>query len=78
MVREVWTMVANIISNNFPQFDLGRKEANFGDYNTMGDLIINTMILLANQFIWNQKFGSKSLGKKDYILLMRREENFPF
>ena len=51
VVREFWTMVGNIISNYFPQFHLGRKEAIFGDYNTRGDSIINTMILLAKQFI---------------------------
>ena len=76
VVREFWTMVGNIISNYFPQFHLGRKEAIFGDYNTRGDSIINTMILLAKQFIWNQKFGSKSLGEVDYILFMIKELSF--
>ena len=51
MVREFWTMVGNIISYYFPHFNLGRKEAIFGDYNTKGNSIINTMIILAKQFI---------------------------
>ena len=76
VVREFWTMVGNIISNYFPHFNLGRKEAIFGDYNTKGNSIINTMIILAKQFIWNQKFGSKSLGEVDYILFMRKELSF--
>ena len=36
-------------------------------------MIINTMIILAKQFIWTQKFGNKSLGEIDYILFMRKE-----
>ena len=73
MVREFWKMVGNFISTYFPNFRLGRKEAIFGDINSKGDSVINTLILLAKQFLWRQKFGSKNLNELQYILYMRRE-----
>ena len=75
-VREFWVMVENTISMYFPNFRLGRKEAIFGDINTKGDSIINTMLLLGKQFIWRQKFGSKTLDEISYILYMKCELNF--
>ena len=76
MVRDFWDMVGNIIHNYFPQATFGRKEAIFGDQNSKGNPIINTIIILAEQFIWTQKFGSKTLGELEYILFMRKELSF--
>ena len=73
VVREFWEMVGNFISTYFPNFRLGRKEAIFGDINSKGDSVINTLILLAKQFLWRQKFGSKKLDELQYIMFMRRE-----
>ena len=36
---------------------------------------INTLILLAKQFIWIQKFGSKLLCEVEFINFMRKELN---
>ena len=74
-VREFWNMVENTLKQYFPQFNLGRKEAIFGDTNSKGDSVINTMLLLAKQFIWREKFGTKSLNEIKYILYMKKELN---
>ena len=76
VVREFWNMVGNIVTNYFPETNFGRKEAIFGDYNSKGNSIINTIIILAKQFIWTQKFGSKSLGEVEFIIYMRKELSF--
>ena len=69
-------MVENTISMYYPNFRLGRKEAIFGDIYTEGDSLINTMLLLGKQFIWRQKFGSKTLDEISFILYMKYELNF--
>ena len=69
-------MVENILKNYFPHFNLGRKEAIFGDTNSKGDSVINTILLLAKQFIWKEKFGTKELDEIKYILYMKKELNF--
>ena len=66
-------MVGNIIKKYFPQASFGRKEAIFGDQNSKGNSIINTIIILAKKFIWVQKFGSKTLRELEYILFMKKE-----
>lgn len=76
MVRDFWTMVGNILTYYFPQFKLGRKEAIFGDVNSKGNSVINTMLLLAKQFLWKQKFGSKNINELQYIIFMRQELKF--
>ena len=76
VVRDFWTMVGNILCYYYPQFKLGRKEAIFGDIKTKGNSIINTVLLLGKQFIWRQKFGSKSLDELSYIIFMKNELNF--
>ena len=76
VVREFWTMVGNILNSYFPQFHLGRKEAIFGDINTKGDSVINTMLVLAKQFLWKQKFGSKNLDELHFIIFMKQELKF--
>ena len=73
VVREFWDMVGNIIKKYFPQASFGRKEAIFGDQNSKGNSIINTIIILAKKFIWVQKFGSKTLRELEYILFMKKE-----
>ena len=73
MVREFWEMVGEILKTYFPNFKLGRKEAIFGDFESKGNSVINTMILLGKQFIWTQKFGSKNLNELHYILFMQKE-----
>ena len=75
-VRDLWTMVGNILNGFYPQFNLGRKEAIFGDIKSEGNSVINTVLLLAKQFLWRQKFGSKNLDELSYIIFMQRELNF--
>ena len=65
--------LGNLISTYYPNISLGRKEAIFGDINSKGDSVINTLILLAKQFLWRQKFGSKNINELQFILYMRRE-----
>ena len=76
VVREFWGMVGNILEIYFPNFTLGKKEAIFGDIKSAGDSVINTMLLLAKQFIWREKFGSKNIDEATYISFMRRELGF--
>ena len=76
MVREFWGLVGNILETYFPNFTLGRKEAIFGDIKSSGDSVINTMLLLAKQFLWREKFGSKNIDEATYISFMRRELGF--
>ena len=45
----------------------------FGHYKSRGNSVINTMILLAKQFIWTEKFGRKDLNELHYILFMQKE-----
>ena len=73
MVRDFWEMVGKFIATFYPNFKLGRKEAIFGDINTKGDSVINTLILLAKQFLWRQKFGSKNINELQFNLYLRRE-----
>ena len=73
MVRDFWDMVGNILSHYYPNFKLGRKEAILGDYKSKGNSVTNTMILLAKQFIWTEKFGRKDLNELHYILFMQKE-----
>ena len=72
-VRGFWNMVENILKKYFPHFNLGRKEAIFGDTNSKGDSVINTILLLAKQFIWREKFCTKELNEINYILYMKKE-----
>ena len=69
-------MVGNVLRVYFPQFKLGRKEAIFGDINTAPDSVIKTMLLLAKQYIWKQKFGSKTLDEISFKIYMKNELNF--
>ena len=60
----------------YPNFTLGRKEAIFGDIKSKGESVINTMLLLAKQFIWKEKFCSKNIDEVKYISFMRKELNY--
>ena len=66
-------MVGNILKLYFPNFNLGRKEAIFGDHQSNGNSAINTMIIFSKQFIWTEKFGTKNLNELHYILFMQKE-----
>ena len=76
VVRDFWEMVGNFISSYYPSFKLSRKEAIFGDINSKGDSVINTLLLLAKQFLWRQKFGSKNINELQFIIYMRSEIGF--
>ena len=67
VVEEFWLMIGNLISNFYPNFILGRKEALFGDAKSGGDSVINTILMLARYFIWRQKFSLKTLDEVDFI-----------
>ena len=71
VVREFWNMIANLISNFFPSFSLGRKEALFGDEKSAGDSILNTILILSRGFIWQQKFTSKELDEVNFLNFTR-------
>ena len=73
MVSDFWSMVGNILNLYFPNFNLGRKEAIFGDHKSNGNSVINTIIVLSKQFIWTEKFGKKDLNEMHYTLFMRKE-----
>ena len=66
-------MVGNILKLYFPDFNLGRKEAIFGDDKSNGNSVINTMIILSKQFIWTEKFGKKDLNELQYTLFIQKE-----
>ena len=70
-MRQFWSMVANLLANFYPEFELGRKEALFGDAKTAGDSVLNTILSLARYFIWKQKFTSKKLDEIDFILYIK-------
>ena len=73
MVGEFWAMLGNILMFYFPRFKLGRKEAIFGDINSSSTSVINTLLILAKQFLWKQKFGAKNLDEVLFINFMRKE-----
>ena len=64
-------MIANFISNFYPSFSLGRKEALFGDEKSAGDSVVNTILVLARGFIWKHKFTSKELDEVNFINFTR-------
>ena len=76
MVRDFWCMVGNILTSYYPDFRLGQREAIFGDINSKGDSVINTVILISKQFLWRQKFGSKNIDELQFILYMKSELEF--
>ena len=75
VVNGFWEMVGNVLTNYFPQFQMGRKEAIFGHVNSKPDSVINTILLLGRQFLWKQKFASKILDEVMFINFMRQELN---
>ena len=76
VVRDFWKMVGNILTSYYPNFKLGQKEAIFGDITSKGDSVTNTMILLAKQFLWRQKFGSKIINEFQFKIYMKAELSF--
>ena len=75
-VRDFWSMVGNFLNSYYPDFRLGQREAIFGDIDSKGDSVINTVILLSKQFLWRQKFGSKNINELQFILYMKSELEF--
>ena len=69
-------MIGNLLTQHFQNFKLTAKEAIFGDVGSDGDSIINTILFLARQFIYKQKFTTKTLDEVSYILYMQRELKF--
>ena len=76
VVQDFWVMISNILTFYFPKFKLNKKEAIFGDITTNGDSVINTILFLARQFIYKQKFTSKTLDEVIYINYMKQELKF--
>ena len=66
-------MIENVLTHHFPKFKLSSKEAIFGDTNSEGNSIINTILFLARQFIYRQKFTTKTLDEVAYINYMKQE-----
>ena len=64
-------MITNLVRNFLPKFQLGRKEALFGDQNSPGSSVVNTILILSRYFIWKQKFTSKKLDEVTFINYMR-------
>ena len=62
-----WQMVGNTISNYYPEFVLGRREAIFGYANEKGTSPLNTILILSRYFIYQQKFNKKLLDDVHYI-----------
>ena len=72
-VQDFWQIITNILKFHFPNFNLGVKEAIFGDITSEGSSVRNTILFLARQFIWRQKFTSKSLDEVQFINFLRQE-----
>ena len=73
VVQEFWIMISNILTFHFPCFKLGIKEALFGDIKSDGASVQNTILFLSRQFIWRQKFTTKTLDEVNFIIFMRQE-----
>ena len=73
VVQQFWEMVANLISNFYPKFLLGKREAIFGAVNCKGDSVINTILILARYFIYQQKFTSKELDEVNFINFVKKQ-----
>ena len=76
MVQDFWVMISNILTFYFPKFNLNKKEAIFGDITSNGDSVTNTILSLARQFIYKQKFTLKTLDEVVFINYMKRELTF--
>ena len=73
VVQDFWLIISNILTFHFPGFNLGIKEAIFGDIKTAGSSVTNTILFLSRQFIWRQKFTAKTLDEVDFIIFLRDE-----
>ena len=78
VVQGFWKMIENLLAQHYANFKLSVKEAIFGHIGSDGDSIINTLLYLARQFIYKQKFTTKTLDEVTYILFMHRELKFLF
>ena len=73
LIQDFWKNVENILQIFIPTFKLGRKEAIFGDVETMANSVENTVLLLGREFIWVQKFTSKKLENNNFKNFMKKE-----
>lgn len=71
IVQEFWKMIRNLIQNFYPTFLLSKKEAIFGDVKTEKNSPINTILMLARYYIYQQKFLSKELDEVRFINYVR-------
>lgn len=73
VVHNFWLIVENILKSFYPDFKMTCTEAIFGDVKSVETPVINTLLALARQFIYKQKFTSKSLDEVLYIIYMKDE-----
>ena len=71
-VQEFWTMVSNVKANFFPKITLRKKEYIFGDSASKGDSVVNTILILARYFIYQQKFLTKKLDEVAFIIFIQK------
>ena len=76
MVQHFWSLIGNLITEYYPDFRLGLKEAIFGDVKSEGNSVPNSLLVLARQFIYRQKFTTKTLDEVVYINYMKQELKF--
>ena len=67
VVQNFWNIIKNTIFNFYPRFVFGAKEAIFGSSELCGGSAINTLLILARYFIYQQKFTSKELDEVKFI-----------
>ena len=72
VVQEFWKMVSNLIGNFFPKIILRRKECIFGASDLRGDSAVNTILMLARYFIFQQKFVTKKLDEVNFINFVQK------
>ena len=51
MVQHFWSMIGNLITEYYPNFQVGLKEAIFGDIKSEGNSVPNSLLVPARQFI---------------------------
>ena len=76
VVQMFWVIINNFILNFCPRFCLGAKEAIFGDTNSGGDSLVNSILVLARYFIYQQKFTTKTLDEVNFFNFFRAQLTF--
>ena len=73
VVNSFWANIGNFLRSIFPNIELSKREALFGDMMSKPDSIINTILLLSRHYIWKQKFTSGRLMWDRYIQYLKEE-----